>query len=567
MISIKSYLPTKTRDWKTPPDFLIYFNIILTCFLLLSSFLFSGHDYPLSIEVLFTFFIFSFSFYFLHRCLDHFLGQKNIIYGFLILAILFYSISFQKLFENALANTPIPLVGLLLIGLLISLLIIFLLSLQTKKMDPKKLGSIFSVFVLAMTMNEIYFRINTVNPLKTNELKPIKNPVQPKRENRNQGNIYYFILDSHTALDGFKKSYPDAQKIRSKIGNFYLKNNFILFRKSYSNYQYSIISMASILNFSRISDSYFGRYKKGWHYKLKRIKLFDEILEKGYTPIIYQNDHFNYCSPNNNKFQYPINNCKTLPLRNLRAIRETPLSISSKTLMLLVRLGCRFVPFSKVCLFKEHQSFTFGMNSMKIFENLKTEIPLWKNSTFFFSHILLPHRPFMYDKQCEIRESDIWKWNSLGGLKPKFSRTPLQYQQYLNQVECVLMKIEEIIEVIQKAGLFEDATIIIHGDHGPHFVFSPEQNLPSHLYKKENNDSDRENFAAFLAIKQPKNFKPFGIKEPQLIQTPISISTALQILFGKPISQELQFIYKVDPTTTHLKQATYNPYPMEAWKK
>lgn len=70
---------------------------------------------------------------------------------------------------------------------------------------------------------------------------------------------------------------------------------------------------------------------------------------------------------------------------------------------------------------------------------------------YVFFHAIVPHWPFVVDEQCRYT-----------GLRPGVP--PLE--QYLDQSRCGLVLIERLVARLKELGRFEDALIIVHGDHG-----------------------------------------------------------------------------------------------------
>lgn len=67
------------------------------------------------------------------------------------------------------------------------------------------------------------------------------------------------------------------------------------------------------------------------------------------------------------------------------------------------------------------------------------------NGQFVHSHVYIPHPPFVYDKDCQ----EVYP-----------------HGDFIGQAACSLKPIVALIEQLKKQGKFENATIVIFGDHG-----------------------------------------------------------------------------------------------------
>ncbi len=85
-----------------------------------------------------------------------------------------------------------------------------------------------------------------------------------------------------------------------------------------------------------------------------------------------------------------------------------------------------------------------------------------------FAHLLMPHGPYVFDAGCQLRPG-VLKWRKNSPLHRKEntqSSRALRYRLYFDQVRCTTRRLQELFERMKSAGLFADALIIVHGDHG-----------------------------------------------------------------------------------------------------
>ncbi len=89
----------------------------------------------------------------------------------------------------------------------------------------------------------------------------------------------------------------------------------------------------------------------------------------------------------------------------------------------------------------------------------------------YFMHLLLPHGPFIYDRDCRLkprladwaRRNDALWWR---GVRNDPQRRIARYQAYFEQVRCAHVQLGQLFDIMEESGTFDSATVIVHGDHG-----------------------------------------------------------------------------------------------------
>jgi hypothetical protein len=87
----------------------------------------------------------------------------------------------------------------------------------------------------------------------------------------------------------------------------------------------------------------------------------------------------------------------------------------------------------------------------------------------FFAHMLLPHNPFVYLHDCSVRyESNPSLSYAMLSTDEDLSAEVIEYRtmRYFEQAECALLTLRQLFEEMKSKAIFNQAYIIIHGDHG-----------------------------------------------------------------------------------------------------
>ena len=96
----------------------------------------------------------------------------------------------------------------------------------------------------------------------------------------------------------------------------------------------------------------------------------------------------------------------------------------------------------------------------QVFDNIKNN----KETSLFFSHIIVPHVPFAFNEKCEYDGSKAINYNRIT-LKQK------RIQHNLEKL-CLLNYLDEFFLKLKKINEFENLEIIIFSDHDSRFVRS-----------------------------------------------------------------------------------------------
>jgi arylsulfatase A-like enzyme len=131
-----------------------------------------------------------------------------------------------------------------------------------------------------------------------------------------------------------------------------------------------------------------------------------------------------------------------------------------------------------------------------VLEQLGDDVTQAPAGTMFFAHLMLPHYPYAYDANCRLRPS-IRDWlRSFPGRERAG-----HYPPYLAQVACVHGMLDALFQRMRAAGLFDDAIIIVHGDHGSRlFAAQPKPSWTKDFKATAYIDA----FSTLFAIKLPR---------------------------------------------------------------
>ena len=293
--------------------------------------------------------------------------------------------------------------------------------------------------------------------------------------------IVHLVLDEHMGLAGMTSQLPDGRNIRNSLQEFYTRAGFRLFSHAYSQYVDTSLSLASTMNFddSGAAQKYLTRRRYG--YSLNKNEYLKTISELDYDINIYQSDYFDLCEAEPKR----IRNCVTYKPDTLDAseIKGLPLIervrlitnmyYSSITLIKLIKIA--ELPVRDWLAQRGVNLPGFGLWHGRVgpiaiahtLHQMTKDISRTKGGTLFFAHLLMPHYPYVYTPACKVR-SPISSWNLrqlYAGTNTPASRRQ-RYQEYFDQIRCTMNKLKQLFDAMKRNGTYQNAIIIIHGDHG-----------------------------------------------------------------------------------------------------
>lgn len=283
--------------------------------------------------------------------------------------------------------------------------------------------------------------------------------------------IYYIILDGYADSRTLKELFHFNN---AEFVNFLTGRGFFVAFESRSNYASTFLSLASSLNLTYINE--LGE-KLGIDSKSPRIPI--EMIEdnavmrylkgKGYTII-----HLRSGSSVTNR-----NRIADLDI-DLGTLDEFKILLAKTTML---RAFLKELDF-------------FGMGRKRILNTLARipQIAGMNEATFTFAHILIPHPPYLFDRQGRpVQESElefegnVWK----------------KREDYVNQLVFLNRKIEKLTEsVLAKSK--SPPVIILQADHGTASLFGPSKDP---VWEHPTQRMLRERFRIFNAYLLPDKSK------------------------------------------------------------
>ncbi|MBT4626345.1 MAG: hypothetical protein HOC63_06600 [Rhodospirillales bacterium] len=327
--------------------------------------------------------------------------------------------------------------------------------------------------------------------------------------------VVHLILDGHMGVGGMTPRLPNGERIRNEVSEFYLGNEFRLFSGAYSEYFDTHFSMARFLNADADEVHLEYAVKNRNKYVLSINGYFERWAREGYKINVLQSSYFDLCKSTNVK----ISSCVTYNHDSFDGEAISSLPLAQRIILIGNMYYSSFTLYKLVQLselsFKPHlDKYDVSLRGLGLWhgrigplaissqlEQLIRKVSRSNGGEFFFAHLLIPHSPYVYDSSCKVH-SPVSSWQ----LRPErgASDTPklryARYAAYFEQIRCTMRKLQPLFDAMRKKGTYEDAVIIIHGDHGARITrIDPEAGNAQQMTRDDYIDS----FSTLFALKAP----------------------------------------------------------------
>lgn len=297
-------------------------------------------------------------------------------------------------------------------------------------------------------------------------------PASAEDVQKNLRPIVHIVLDEHIGIEGIDINTIEGQTAKVRLKNFYQKNGFRLFGGAYSNYAETFNSLPNLLNSTLLTKSftYIGEGADRLPILTQNL-YFERLAQLGYGFRIYQSKYFNYCADPN----LPVISCDSYNYTGLDNLDSLTDDWSIKSNLITARFlnrsriyGLARSVYQRLAVAGffalrpiENQNFA-PLASLPFFDLLRKDLSSEIRGQVFFAHLLIPHRPFMFNSRCELVLDQPYS-----SLKRRSEPWLAEYEKsYYEQVTCTTRKIKEILDALDRSDVGKSALVIIHGDHG-----------------------------------------------------------------------------------------------------
>ena len=353
--------------------------------------------------------------------------------------------------------------------------------------------------------------------------------------------VLHLVLDGHIGIDGIPVDIEGGYELKQRIEAFYLKHGFRLFGRAYSEYMLTPPSMSVLLNGPKTVPLVETTGTENTRWSLPENLYFSKYLDKGYILRVYETEYVRYCGATERRPE----TCYTYSTSGLRLIDGLGLSIVEKAEFIVASYFSRsrayfflFQGYDGLRRFLNARGLAdlprgnrrsyalHSLGTLATLRRLKNDILAGPAAgRMFFAHLMLPHQPYFLTPDCRVRDFRDWYnrklyHDDLNKLSSKQFRAEA-YQRYFEQTTCLLGILDDLFGAMREQGIFDNATIIVHGDHGSRItVHDP-------VFENDGRLSPRDLIDAYSAL--------FAIRIPGVAGGTDTQMRSVQDLFGEYI--------------------------------
>lgn len=384
-----------------------------------------------------------------------------------------------------------------------------------KHNTSKILAPIFGIMLIAVLLTPAFPRTYNANTEQVADQTVEDLPV-----------YIHIILDEQIGVEGIGPKIRDHEDAKNALKEFFIPNGFRLFGRAYTEFLSTKESIPRMLGIEGDDNQE--------NYILYKQKLNNNvILNNGYFSLlnyigykirVYQSTWLDFCKGSTERL---IDSCHTY---NATGVSEQGIG----KLHPFEKIDVRLTMFWRKSFVKEKlyafyiyvssviQSFGQPMPNwprperndlvgpipvLPVFDTLINDVSQASPGTMFFAHLLIPHQPYSVRSDCSIRRP-VLRWKKVTPspkLKGDFQNTietrQDQYDDYFEQTNCALSKLADLVERMKTAGIFDDATIVVHGDHGSRIGLT----LPTIQNRNRLTPEDfYDGYSTLFAVKAPQ---------------------------------------------------------------
>lgn len=292
--------------------------------------------------------------------------------------------------------------------------------------------------------------------------------------------IIHLVFDEQIGIEGLPTEIAGGAELRAELRQFYDDFGFTLYGRAYSEYSRTNHSMVALLNGYQSLDGKLGNgpeadgvnWRPYWDNR-----WFKELARRGYLVQAYYMNGWDYCGGAAGHAQ----RCVTYTIGSITNIAKADLSVGAKSKVILTSFLHSLVPFRALKIiagpdnrpprFLPDRPYLYAADSLALLDRILADIRAHPRGRAYFAHLMIPHKTHLLDRDCTVRPDPLTWTNDgeldipTGVLNTPASREA-RYRGYFLQVRCLHVALRRFLNGLKEFGVFDDATIVLHGDHG-----------------------------------------------------------------------------------------------------
>lgn len=310
----------------------------------------------------------------------------------------------------------------------------------------KKLATYIVILYSIILIIELYKTVLNKRSIGNQSIAFLNNVAFKKTKLNIRPDVFLIIMDEYAGFKSLNDYYGFKNKdFLNKLECL----DFFVAKAPQSNYNSTLFSTLSLFNMSYLDTSSIG--------DLKSVKAYAKVAKAIQKNVLFDFFKQNNYNVINNSF-LRINKTKSdpfliLPIEDRLMMDKTMGSVFQNDLFLNI-------PSNRVQYLLNTFYAKGDIYNQKAIGCLKTIISDSSSPLFVYTHLMMPHSPYLRDEDGNVREM----WNAHKELLQK--KVDQSYVNYLNYCNKVVFEIVDLI-INQRA----NAIIVLVSDHGNRFHY------------------------------------------------------------------------------------------------
>lgn len=310
----------------------------------------------------------------------------------------------------------------------------------------------------------------------------------------------HIILDEQLTPIADHPTMPDIEG-RQEVVDVYLDHGFQLFGRADSEAQETFQAVSAIFGLNEDITNFVELAEPSpYSYRVADNQLLQRLLETGFAPTIITSNYLGLCSddPRVTCHMYRLHDMMSgadflgwQPIKRLQyalVMIDNDLKWGSRAVMGYRGLAVRFAKLVG-WRYEPHEAIMPPLTNLAMLKDLSASVAQMEAGDALIAHLLVTHRPFLFDRDCNVNEISAWRYP----LYPTRTEIdPSAFEAFWDQSICAHRELEELFESIDGRS---DLVVIVHGDHG------------SRLLSRTPLNTQIDSRATLLAVKAP-GFEP-----------------------------------------------------------
>lgn len=362
--------------------------------------------------------------------------------------------------------------------------------------------------------------------------------------------VIHIVLDGHIGIAGVPEDIEGGPELRRVLSEFYERWGFRVFSRAYSKYFMTYNSLPSLLNgvasSTKASNLVAAHEFNKSGLAVNRNLYFQQAGVEGYRTRVFQSDYLDFCQSAGDSLE----SCYVYSGASPQLVRDTNLPLAEKAELIvgsyandsgvytalrvayrLVRYGLSRIGFSNLQQWERKNYELSSLGVPEVIARLESDIKHAPHGRLFFAHLLLPHGPYIWDRDCRLKsDSDTWLSRSSEHRHIQVSSDPehraAAYSGYFEQTHCLVSLLDKLLVSLDEEGLLEETKIFIHGDHGSRIT------ITDPVVSSLNGATARDFVDAFSTL--------LAIRSPSLAPGDEQAMRSIQSIFAEYVLNDIQ---------------------------